>query len=90
VLLADTPIIVLDEPTSALDSESESFIQKAITRLHGSKTIIVIAHRLATVVNADQILVIDEGVVVERGTHDALIARGAAYHRLFANQFMEG
>lgn len=90
VLLADTPIIVLDEPTSALDSESESFIQQAIGRLHGSKTIIVIAHRLATVVSADQILVIDGGRVVERGTHDALMANGAAYHRLFASQFMEG
>jgi len=88
ILLADTPIIVLDEPTSALDSESESFIQQAIGRLHGRKTIIVIAHRLATVVSADQILVIDGGRIVEQGTHDMLMKNGAAYHRLFASQLM--
>ena len=86
VLLEDTSILILDEPTSALDSESEAYIQDALAGLHGRKTIIVIAHRLATVVKADQLLVIEGGRVVERGTHEELVARAGAYRRLFESQ----
>ena len=89
VLLEDSSVLILDEPTSALDSESETYIQKALAKLHGKKTIIVIAHRLATVIQADQLLVIDEGRVVERGTHDELIATGRVYQRLFESQLLE-
>jgi len=88
VLLEDTSVLVLDEPTSALDSESEAFIQKALAQLHGQKTIIVIAHRLATVIQADQLLVVDDGRVVERGTHAELMAKGDAYQKLFESQLM--
>lgn len=88
VLLADTSVLILDEPTSALDSESEAYIQKALAGLHGAKTIIVIAHRLATVIQADQLLVVEDGVIAERGTHAELVAREGAYHRLFESQLL--
>jgi len=88
VLLEDTSILILDEPTSALDSESEAFIQDALHRLHGKKTIIVIAHRLATVAQADQLLVVEDGRIVERGTHAELVAKGESYQRLFESQLL--
>ena len=88
VLLADTSVLILDEPTSALDSESEAFIQQALADLHGTKTIVVIAHRLATVVKADQLLVIEDGRVVERGTHEELVESGPVYKRLFETQLL--
>lgn len=88
VLLEDTSILILDEPTSALDSESESYIQHALAKLHGLKTIIVVAHRLATVIQADQLLVIEGGRIIERGTHAELIAQEGAYHKLFESQLL--
>lgn len=88
VLLEDTSILILDEPTSALDSESETYIQNALAKLHGHKTIITVAHRLATVIQADQLLVIEDGRIVERGTHDELIAHDGAYHKLFESQLL--
>ena len=88
VLLADTSLLILDEPTSALDSESEAFIQKALQNLHGTKTIIVIAHRLATVIQADQLLVVDDGRIVERGTHHELVELDGAYGKLFESQLL--
>jgi subfamily B ATP-binding cassette protein MsbA len=88
VLLEDTSILILDEPTSALDSESETYIQDALAKLHGHKTIIVIAHRLATVIQADQLLVIEDGRIVERGTHAELVARAGAYQKLFHSQLL--
>ena len=88
VLLEDTSILILDEPTSALDSESETYIQDALAKLHGHKTIIVIAHRLATVIQADQLLVIEDGRIVERGTHAELVARAGAYQKLFQSQLL--
>lgn len=88
VLLEDTSILILDEPTSALDSESESYIQDTLAQLHGEKTIIVIAHRLATVIQADQLLVIEDGRVIERGTHAELMAQPSAYRRLFESQLL--
>lgn len=88
VLLEECSVLILDEPTSALDSESEAYIQKALAGLHGTKTIIVIAHRLATVTQADQLLVIEDGRIVERGTHEELAAKGETYQRLFETQLL--
>lgn len=89
VFLQDTDILVFDEPTSALDSESEGYIQQAIHALHGKKTIIVVAHRLATVIQADQLLVVQDGQIVERGTHAELVDAGGPYHRLFQSQLLQ-
>ncbi len=86
-LLLDPPILVLDEATSALDAESERLVQEAVDRLVADRTVFVIAHRLATVLHADRILVLDRGRVVERGTHDELLALGGTYARLHALQF---
>ncbi|GAC1649304.1 MAG: lipid A export permease/ATP-binding protein MsbA [Gemmatimonadaceae bacterium] len=86
-LLTDPPILILDEATSALDTESERLVQEAVDRLLAGRTVFVIAHRLSTIVHADQILVIDRGRLVERGTHDDLLAKGGIYARLHALQF---
>lgn len=86
-LLTDPPVLILDEATSALDTESERLVQEAIDRLLNGRTVFVIAHRLSTVVHANLILVLEGGRVVERGTHDALLARGGSYHRLHSLQF---
>jgi ABC-type multidrug transport system fused ATPase/permease subunit len=88
VLLDGSSILILDEPTSALDSQSEAYIQKALANLRGEKTIIVIAHRLATVIKADQLLVVDDGRIIERGTHQELVAQSGAYQKLFESQLL--
>jgi ABC-type multidrug transport system fused ATPase/permease subunit len=88
VLLQDPDILILDEPTSALDSESERYIQEALDRVRATKTIIVIAHRLSTVMKADQILLLEGGRVAEHGTHDELLARNGAYRQLFDSQLL--
>jgi subfamily B ATP-binding cassette protein MsbA len=85
-LLTDPPILILDEATSALDTESERLVQEAIDRLLAGRTVFVIAHRLSTVVHADQILVLERGEIIERGTHAALLAMRGVYHRLHAAQ----
>ena len=88
-LLKDAPILILDEATSALDSESERLIQNALARLMRDRTVLVIAHRLSTVEHADQIVVLEDGRVVERGTHTALLARNGRYATLHRTQFRE-
>jgi subfamily B ATP-binding cassette protein MsbA len=87
--LKDAPILLLDEATSALDAESEAKIHGALERLAKGRTMIVIAHRLATVRNADLIAVMDKGRVIETGTHDSLMAKSGVYARLAALQFRE-
>ncbi len=88
VLLKDPRILVLDEATSALDTVSERLIQSALERLMEGRTTIAIAHRLSTILRADQILVYDRGRIVERGTHDQLLAQGGLYARLYLEQFV--
>lgn len=87
--LKDAPILVLDEPTSNLDAETEQAIQDAIRRLMADRTTLIIAHRLSTVMHADEILVLAGGRIVERGTHARLLGRGQVYARLFARQQTE-
>jgi subfamily B ATP-binding cassette protein MsbA len=85
-ILADPRILILDEATSSLDTESESYIQQSLDRLLAGRTTLVIAHRLSTIRRADQILVLEDGHIVERGTHDDLIARKGRYHELYTYQ----
>ncbi|HLV34376.1 MAG TPA: ATP-binding cassette domain-containing protein, partial [Spirillospora sp.] len=87
VILKDPRILVLDEATSHLDSQSEALIQQALRTVQQGRTSIVIAHRLSTILAADQILVIDRGQVVERGTHDELLALEGLYAQLYETQF---
>ena len=85
-LLKDSRILVLDEATSALDSESEHHIQEALWRLFQGRTVIAIAHRLSTITGMDRIVVLDQGRIVEEGSHAALVARGGLYGQLWARQ----
>ena len=82
-LLADTPILILDEATSATDPESETAVQEGLTRLTRGRTVVVIAHRLTTIADADRILVMNKGAVVESGTHTELLAHGGLYARMW-------
>jgi subfamily B ATP-binding cassette protein MsbA len=89
-ILRDSPILLLDEPTSALDSDSEARVQEALDRFAANRTTIVVAHRLSTVRRANSILVLNQGRIVETGTHDQLIAKGGLYRELAALQFQTG
>ncbi|MEX0907410.1 MAG: ABC transporter ATP-binding protein, partial [Gemmatimonadota bacterium] len=86
-ILRDPPILIFDEATSALDSESERLVQDAIEHLLTGRTVFVIAHRLSTILHADQILVLEQGSIVERGTHDELLAEGGLYRKLYRLQY---
>ena len=88
-LLRDAPVLILDEATSALDTESEKAIQAALDELQKDKTVLVIAHRLSTIESADEILVVDEGEIIERGAHASLLEKDGAYAHLYKTQFGE-
>ncbi|WP_409476603.1 lipid A export permease/ATP-binding protein MsbA [Stenotrophomonas sp. Y-13] len=88
-MLKDAPILILDEATAALDNESERLVQDALQRLMPDRTTLVIAHRLSTIEHADQVLVMDQGRIVERGTHQELLALGGLYEHLYRMQFRE-
>src|SRR5947209_14774945 len=85
-ILKGPPILLLDEATSALDSHTEKEIQDALDRVSKNRTTLVIAHRLSTIVGADEIIVLDKGMIVERGTHHSLLARGGLYASMWNRQ----
>jgi ABC-type multidrug transport system fused ATPase/permease subunit len=87
LLLGRSRVVVLDEATASLDSASEAAVQQALTEALAGRTSIVIAHRLSTVRAADMILVVEDGRIVERGTHEQLLARGGRYTELYETQF---
>ncbi len=87
LLLKSPSIVILDEATSHLDSESELAVQRALEEALADRTALVIAHRLSTIRGADQILVVDDGRIAQRGTHEQLLAEGGLYNELYAAQF---
>ena len=88
--MKDAPILLLDEATSALDAESETAVQAALETLMQGRTTLIIAHRLATILKADRILVMNQGRIVEEGTHQSLVKKGGVYARLAKLQFEAG
>ncbi len=86
-LIRDSPILILDEPTAALDAESERLVMSALQRLMKDRTVITIAHRLSTIRDADKIVVLEEGRVVEQGTHTELLTAGGRYAELHRIQY---
>ena len=89
-ILRDPSVLLLDEATSALDAESESLVQEALNRQMQGRSVLIIAHRLSTVENADNIIVIDEGKVMEEGSHAELMERGGVYSKLVYKQLLAG
>ena len=88
-LLKNPPILILDEATSALDTQTEKSIQESLSEMGQGRSVIVIAHRLSTIADADMILVMEEGRVIERGSHDALLDQGGRYAAMWAAQVAE-
>ena len=86
-ILADPRILILDEATSSVDTRTEIHIQEALLRLLEGRTAFVIAHRLSTIRNADQVLVVNDQRIIERGTHEELLALGGFYHNLYTSQY---
>ncbi|PCN46211.1 ABC transporter ATP-binding protein [Brevibacillus laterosporus] len=89
-ILKDAPILLLDEPTSALDTQSEALVQEALEQMIRNRSVLVVAHRLSTIKEADELLVLDRGHIVERGTHTELLTKHGVYARLYKKQFIEG
>ena len=89
-VLKNTPIMLLDEATSALDTESEKLVQEALNKLMQNRTSIVVAHRLSTIQNADEIVVIDKGEIIEKGTHQELLSNSKVYKKLIEIQKIDG
>ena len=85
--VADPPVMILDEATSSIDTRTEAIVQKGMDKLMEGRTVFVIAHRLSTVMNADVIMVLDHGRIIERGSHDRLIAEKGTYYRLYTGAF---
>ena len=85
--IANPPVLILDEATSSIDTRTEKLIEKGMDRLMENRTVFVIAHRLSTVRNSDAIMVLDHGQIIERGSHDELIAQKGRYYQLYTGQF---
>ena len=85
--VADPPVMILDEATSSIDTRTEAIVQKGMDALMKNRTVFVIAHRLSTVRNADAIMVLDQGRIIERGNHESLIAEKGTYYRLYTGAF---
>jgi len=86
-ILKNSSILLLDEATSALDTESENIIQESIQKLSKNKTTLVIAHRLSTIISSDRIIVIENGAILEEGSHEELLSKKSAYYNLYNSQF---
>ena len=86
-ILKNSPILILDEATSSLDSESENLVQDALNELMDNRTVIIIAHRLSTIINSDIIIVLDQGKIIEKGSHSELISKNGKYKLLYDSQF---
>ena len=85
--VSDPPVMILDEATSSIDTRTEALIQKGMDRLMEGRTVFVIAHRLSTIMNSDVIMVLDHGEIIERGTHESLIAKKGMYYQLYTGAF---
>ena len=85
--VADPPVMILDEATSSIDTRTEALVQKGMDALMHGRTVFVIAHRLSTVRNSDVIMVLEKGVIIERGSHDDLIAKKGKYYQLYTGAF---
>ena len=85
--VADPPVLVMDEATSSIDTHTESLVQEGMDRLMEGRTVFVIAHRLSTVRNSNCIMVLDHGSIIERGTHDSLLAEKGVYYHLYTGAF---
>ena len=85
--VADPPVMILDEATSSIDTRTEQIVQRGMDALMQGRTVFVIAHRLSTVMNSDVIMVLDHGEIIERGSHDELIAKGGQYYSLYTGAF---